>query len=422
VHPAAHAATSVEMAKTMAKVAKMMEDGVASFIKEATEARVNREAKDFAGKGEHTAAEMAHVEEKALAMSKQMLENLQLITQVAAKLEKVIDAEKGAATPVVSKGTEDGKLVHMQDDLAGKDETIKELEGEKRSLIESVESMLHNKKEQEAKEQLSECKATVDKSEKEYKSSNDDAATKIQQLSDDNSALASSLKQCNHQDAPVLSQPTDTLAMTSVTCEKNLADATDKFKAADATKSQLMATVTGMMRDQEALKAQVKGTVSKHCDCEAPATKSAAVEIDIEHMGQTVDIDQYIATSKGTEAAEAAAGIHPEGQKPAAAKEAAKPVAKKTEEEEEKPKPIILKKEVVQAADKVLSGKGVFGKYLEGDEKPAVVAKAPEPKSENPGIEAALNSLAETDDKDDGDDLAHQLLMQAAKTIAAANL
>merc|ERR1719171_3002395 len=86
-----------------------------------------------------------------------------------------------------------GKAERLQREIEGLRETNHDLEDEKRSLIDSVQQMLHGSK----KEELKACHSKVDETLQSLKEAKDHGEKVEKQLRDDNDALTASLQKCH---------------------------------------------------------------------------------------------------------------------------------------------------------------------------------------------------------------------------------
>merc|ERR1719213_1009963 len=90
-----------------------------------------------------------------------MLSNLHGLSEAAQKLAKTVQTQQvSASTAKAERVTEDsweGRAARLEKQVGGLRETNHELEEEKRSLISSVQSMLHDNKRAELHDELKSC-------------------------------------------------------------------------------------------------------------------------------------------------------------------------------------------------------------------------------------------------------------------------
>lgn len=443
------APSSSEMAATLAHASDLMTRGISAYLLEAKSARTDREARDLIHSS-HESAAVKEVEEKAMHMASQMLANLRALAQAAKKLEGSVAKEKKEApkaqAQVPTAGAVEGTEARLETQVAGLRETNHELEEEKRSLISSVQQMLHGNKANELHEELKTCHAqlsTQDFAAQDAKAAHDKA---LEELRSENSALAEAVQNCQKSQG-VVSPPMNavaTEASSAASCANKLRELQEEYANDAANEKQVTETVNLLTRENEALKEKVAAAGHP-----APCVSEAAAPepTDVAHMAETTKIDMYISQSEGDFAAtpgmtakvqvaeKIAAKVAAEEaarRARAAPKPAPKPAANTTVEA----KPIRLSTDTVQGANSAVAGEGAIGQYLRGGgEKPAKPAAAEfnstGAASGNPGIEQALETIAkepaaaakeEEAEADDGDDLARRLLLQAEHNLKLASI
>jgi len=146
------------MATTLSKASGLMTSGVRAYIRETENARSERQAHALIDSSETSSPHeraLEDVENKAIEMAKQMLANLERLAKAAKKIELTVKSEqeardRDAKNHQESSGILSGKAERLQKEIDGLRETNHDLEDEKRSLIDSVQQMLHGSKKRRA--------------------------------------------------------------------------------------------------------------------------------------------------------------------------------------------------------------------------------------------------------------------------------
>lgn len=463
---AADSSSPVEsMAATLSKASGLMTSGVRAYIRETDNARSERQAHaliDASMTNSPHERALEDVEDKALAMARQMLANLERLAKAAKKIELTVKADqeardRDAKNHKESSGILSGKSDRLQSEIDGLRETNHDLEEEKRSLIDSVQQMLHGNNK---KEELKDCHSKVDEELQTLKEAKEHSAEVEQQLRNDNDALTASLQKCQKEktDAAasaalsVGSQPTAVLG--EVECKDTLRALELKQADDEDKRQQVEKTVTVLMRANEQLKEQIakKGATSTVFSTPAPRPRA-----DVSHMAETTKMDMYIAQSEGelsaiaefnptaAQAAKvpAAVAVKPAGKeaKAKAAPAAAKPAAPSAKAPKEVALPRLkLSARAQKEAHSAVKGEGVIGRYLSGQTQEQIAdasdtADVQAVHNTTASLDAALQQLqvaeatekaheppsaAEKEKDDDGDDLARRLLLQAEHNLKLA--
>jgi hypothetical protein len=445
------------MAATLSKASGLMTSGVRAYIKETQNGRSERQAHALIDasltNSPHERA-LEDVEDKAMQMAKQMLANLERLAKAAKKIEETVKAEaskveetrdRDSKNHQESSGILSGKSERLEHEIEGLRETNHDLEDEKRSLIDSVQQMLHGSK----KEELKECHGKVDETLKSLKEAKEHSEQVEKQLRDDNDALTAALQKCHEEktaataNAALSVQPSAVLS--EVECKDKLRTLELKQADDEDKRQRVEKTVTMMMRTNEQLKEQIakKGA--------APASSSPAPQkprMDIGHMAETTKMDMYISQSEGELAAisefnpkvaqtakvSASAANAPATEAPAKeapAKE--KPAVPAPKHAEVAASHLKLSAKAQKEAQHAIKGEGVIGRYLRGEtQKQSDDADVAAVHNTTASLDAALQQLqvAESTDvkaqpsapekDDDGDDLARRLLLQAEHNLKLA--
>jgi len=443
------------MAATLSKASSLMTSGVRAYIKETENARSERQAHALidasATSSPHERA-IEDVEDKAMQMAKQMLANLERLAKAAKKIEETVKAdhearERDAKNHQESSGIMSGKTDRLQNEIEGLRQTNHDLEDEKRSLIDSVQQMLHGSK----KEELKECHGKVDETLQSLKEARDHSATVEKQLRDDNDALTAALQKCHDEktaatvNQALSAQPTAVLS--EVECKDTLRTLQLKQQDDEDKRQQVEKTVTMLMRTNE----QLKEEIAKKGKETVASTPAPRPQMDVGRMAETTKMDMYIAQSEGelsaiaefnpkvsnTAKASAVAakpaekGAKAKAAAPAAPAPAAAPAPKHAEVAAHRLKLSVKAQKEAQSA---VTGQGVIGRYLRGetqgqsDEADAAVAHNTTASldaalqqlqvAESADVKAPVAAVAEKDD--DGDDLARRLLLQAEHNLKLA--
>jgi hypothetical protein len=441
------------MAATLSKASGLMTSGVRAYIRETENARSERQAHALIDASEtnspHERA-LEEVEDKAIQMAKQMLLNLERLSKAAKKIEETVKTEAGDAKEARdrdaqnhhdSSGILSGKAERLQKEVDGLRETNHDLEDEKRSLIDSVQQMLHGSK----KEELKDCHSKVDEELKELKEAKEHSDQVEKQLREDNDALTAALQKCHQEataataSAALAEQPTAVLG--EVQCKDKLRALELKQEEDEEKKQQVEKTVTMLMRTNENLKEQI----SKKSKETSASTPAPPPQIDIGRMAETTKMDMYISQSEGELSAIAefnpklaqTAKVQAVAVKPAAkaAPAAAKPAAKPASKPEEVPaRHLKLSVKAQKEAHSAVKGEGVIGRYLRGEtQKQSDDVDVAAVHNTTASLDAALQQLqvaesvdakaaapAAPEKDDDGDDLARRLLLQAEHNLKLA--
>jgi len=458
---AAAAPSPAEMATTLAHVSDLMTRGVAAYLNEAKSARSDREARALIrGDSHHHAepVELRDVEEKAMAMAAQMLSNLHGLSEAAQKLATAVQTQQVSAATAkaqhvltaakeerVTEDSWEGRAARLEKQVGGLRETNHELEEEKRSLIASVQSMLHDNKRAELHDELKSCHDQLAEQATTMKAMKVKSDEVEGTLRHDNEALMSTLESCQKSQAP---GATPTLSVAEATkkdvvCETKLRELEQMYDANQEEQHQMASTVNLLTRENEDLKGKVSKTNAANCPACPSCVDLASATVDVAHMAETTKIDSYISQSEGElaelphEAKRLVEATKPKAQKavpaaPAANATHAKPAAPTAPPEP----PIHISSSSIKLASSAMAGEGTIGKYLRGDAKPAPAATpAATPSTSgaatgNPSIEQALETIAkepaaqvkEEEAMDDGDDLARKLLLQAEHNLKLASM
>jgi len=458
---AAAAPSPAEMATTLAHVSDLMTRGVAAYLNEAKSARSDREARALIrGDSHHHAepVELRDVEEKAMAMAAQMLSNLHGLSEAAQKLATAVQTQQVSAATAkaqhvlaaakeerVTEDSWEGRAARLEKQVGGLRETNHELEEEKRSLISSVQSMLHDNKRAELHDELKSCHDQLAEQATTMKAMKVKSDEVEGTLRHDNEALMSTLESCQKSQAP---GATPTLSVAEATkkdvvCETKLRELEQMYDANQEEQHQMASTVNLLTRENEDLKGKVSKTNAANCPACPSCVDLASATVDVAHMAETTKIDSYISQSEGElaelphEAKRLVEATKPKAQKavpaaPAANATHAKPAAPTAPPEP----PIHISSSSIKLASSAMAGEGTIGKYLRGDAKPAPAATpAATPSTSgaatgNPSIEQALETIAkepaaqvkEEEAMDDGDDLARKLLLQAEHNLKLASM
>jgi len=458
---AAAAPSPAEMATTLAHVSDLMTRGVAAYLNEAKSARSDREARALIrGDSHHHAepVELRDVEEKAMAMAAQMLSNLHGLSEAAQKLATAVQTQQVSAATAkaqhvltaakeerVTEDSWEGRAARLEKQVGGLRETNHELEEEKRSLIGSVQSMLHDNKRAELHDELKTCHDQLAEQATTMKAMKVKSDEVEGTLRHDNEALMSTLESCQKSQAP---GATPTLSVAEATkkdvvCETKLRELEQMYDANQEEQHQMASTVNLLTRENEDLKGKVSKTNAANCPACPSCVDLASATVDVAHMAETTKIDSYISQSEGElaelphEAKRLVEATKPKAQKavpaaPAANATHAKPAAPTAPPEP----PIHISSSSIKLASSAMAGEGTIGKYLRGDAKPAPAATpAATPSTSgaatgNPSIEQALETIAkepaaqvkEEEAMDDGDDLARKLLLQAEHNLKLASM
>jgi len=448
------------MAATLSKASGLMTSGVRAFIKETKNGRSERQAHALIDSSEtitpHERA-LEDVEDKAIDMAEAMLLNLERLAKAAKKIEETVKAEheardRDAKNHQESSGILSGKTERLQKEVDGLRETNHDLEDEKRSLIDSVQQMLHGSTK---KEELKECHSKVDETLRSLKEAKENGAQLEKQLRDDNDALTASLQKCHEEKTAVtanaaLSVQPGAVVLGEVQCKDKLRTLELKQADDEDKREQVEKTVTMLMRTNEKLKEEIakKGGSSTVASTPAPRPR-----MDIGHMAETTKMDMYIAQSEGelsaiaqfnpkvaqttttkVAAAEKPAAAEPKVAAPAPAAAAAPaapaaPAAKQVQAHHLK-----LSVKAQKEAHSAVAGEGVIGRYLRGETQKQVddddvqhvrnttasldAALQQLQVAESVDVKAPAAAVAEKDD--DGDDLARRLLLQAEHNLKLA--
>merc|ERR1719313_1858101 len=236
-------------------------------------------------------------------MAKQMLANLERLAKAAKKIEDTVKAEatavqeardRDAKNHQESSGILSGKAERLQTEIDGLRETNHDLEDEKRSLIDSVQQMLHGSK----KEELKAYHGQVDETLQSLKEAKEHSAQVEKQLRDDNDALTATLQKCQKEKTETIASAALSVQPTAVLSEVQCKDKlrTLELKQADDEdkRQQVEKTVTMLMRTNEQLKEQIAKKVAATVSS-APAPRS---RMDVGHMAETTKMDMYIAQSE----------------------------------------------------------------------------------------------------------------------------
>jgi len=246
------------MAKVLAQAAELMTSGVGAFIKETTNSRSERKAHALVDGSEHTDPALDDMEKKALDMAGQVFANLERVSKAAKKLEKAALKEEKSHNAQshnrqASAAVWEGRTDKMKEEIDGLRETNHELEDEKRSLISSVQQMLHGSKEAELKD----CHNKVGETLESVKTAKAEGEKVADQLRKDNDALTETLQKCQSAEAQAAAAVTSsepTTMMDNVKCETKLSNAYQKLTSQTEEQNHLSATVTLLMRENEKLK------------------------------------------------------------------------------------------------------------------------------------------------------------------------
>jgi hypothetical protein len=441
------------MAATLSKASGLMTSGVKAYIRETENGRSERQAHALIDSSEtvtpHERA-LEDVEDKALEMAKAMLLNLERLAKAAEKIEKTVKAEheakdRDAKNHQESSGILSGKAERLQKEVDGLRETNHDLEDEKRSLIDSVQQMLHGSK----KEELKACHSKVDETLQSLKEAKDHGAQIEKQLRDDNDALTSSLQKCHEEKTATeanaaLSVQPGAVVLGEVECKDKLRTLELKQADDEDKREQVEKTVTLLMRSNEQLKEQV----AKKGAAPVASTPAPRPRLDVAHMAETTKMDMYISQSEGELAAisqfnpkvaqttkVAAAAAAPAAPAPAP-KKAAAPAAPAPAPAKEVPvHHLRLSVKAQKEAQSAVTGEGIIGKYLRGetqkqiDDDDAAAAhnttasldRALQQLQVADSVEAKAQPAALVEEKDDdGDDLARKLLLQAEHNLKLA--
>merc|ERR1719247_1108773 len=224
-----------------------------------------------------------------MLMAKQMLANLERLAKAAHKIEETVKKENAAALEARdrdaknhhdSSGIMAGKTERLQSEIDGLRETNHDLEDEKRSLIDSVQQMLHGSK----KEELKACHGQVDETLQSLKEAKEHSAQVEKQLRDNN-ALTATLQKCQKEKTDTIAsaalavQPTAVLS--EVQCKDKLRTLELKQADDEDKRQQVDKTVTMLMRSNEQLKEQIAKKGTKETVVSTPAPQP---RIDVGHM------------------------------------------------------------------------------------------------------------------------------------------
>jgi len=439
------------MAATLSKASSLMTSGVRAYIKETQNARSERQAHALIDSSETNSPHehaLEDVEDKAIEMAHQMLVNLERLAKAAKKMEEAVKAEKAAAVEARdrdaknqhdSSGILSGKSERLQREIDGLRETNHDLEDEKRSLIDSVQQMLHGSK----KEELKECHGKVDETLQSLKEAKENGEKVEKQLRDDNDALTAALQKCHEEKTATMAsaalavQPTAVLS--EVQCKDKLRTLELKQADDEDKRQQVEKTVTLLMRSNEQLKEQI-AKKGKETVANTPAPQP---RMDIGHMAETTKMDMYISQSEGELAA--IAEFNPKlaqtakvpaaaAPAPTKAKAAAPPPAPKEASKHTEVAPHLkLSAKAQKEAHSAVKGEGVIGRYLRGEtQKQSDDADVAAVHNTTASLDAALQQLqvaasekevsppAAPEKDDDGDDLARRLLLQAEHNLKLA--
>jgi hypothetical protein len=450
----------MSMATVLSQASELMTSGVGAFIKETKNSRSERKAHALVDGAQSSDPALDDMEKKALEMASQVFTNLERLSKAAKKLETVASKEDHSHAAQshnrqASAAVWEGRTEKMKEEIDGLRETNHELEDEKRSLISSVQQMLHGSKEAELKD----CHTKVGEGLESVKAAKAEGEKVADQLRKDNDALTETLQKCQSAEAQAAAAVTSSESsnqastmMDNVKCETKLQDAYQKMSSSTDEQNHLSATVTLLMRENEKLKADLEAAKKGQSASPSPAPAQGWIKAqDVAHMGDTTRMDMYIAQSEGeltavakVKALEGAAA--PPAPKKAEAKRVAavptksqpskKAVEKKVaEKKQEKPVRIIkLNAKAMKAATSAVNGNGAIGRYLMGDATPrAPPAAAPAAHNSTKSLDDALAQLETadasdmkdadtkvTEEADDGDDLARRLLLQAEHNLKLA--
>jgi len=460
---AAAAPSPAEMATTLAHVSDLMTRGVAAYLNEAKSARSDREARALIrGDSHHHAepVELRDVEEKAMAMAAQMLSNLHGLSEAAQKLATAVQTQQVSAATAkaqhvltaakeerVTEDSWEGRAARLEKQVGGLRETNHELEEEKRSLIGSVQSMLHDNKRAELHDELKTCHDQLAEQATTMKAMKVKSDEVEGTLRHDNEALMSTIESCQKSQAPGATPSLSVAEATKkdVVCETKLRELEQMYDANQEEQHQMASTVNLLTRENEDLKAKVSKSNSANCPPCPSCVDLATATVDVAHMAETTKIDSYISQSEGElaalprEAQRLVDATRDPKAKPAPAKAASGANATKAKPAPTAPPepPIHISSASVKLASSAMAGEGTIGKYLRGDPK-AAPAPAPVPAASsttgaatgNPSIEQALETIAkepaaqvkEEETMDDGDDLARKLLLQAEHNLKLASM
>merc|ERR1719213_1129903 len=343
-----------------------------------------------------------------------MLSNLHGLSEAAQKLAKTVQTQQvSASTAKAERVTEDsweGRAARLEKQVGGLRETNHELEEEKRSLISSVQSMLHDNKRAELHDELKSCHDQLAEQATTMKAMKVKSDEVEGTLRHDNEALMSTLESCQKSQAP---GATPTLSVAEATkkdvvCETKLRELEQMYDANQEEQHQMASTVNLLTRENEDLKGKVSKTNSANCPPCPSCVDLATATVDVAHMAETTKIDSYISQSEGElaalprEAQRLVDATRDPKAKPAPAKAASGANATKAKPAPTAPPepPIHISSASVKLASSAMAGEGTIGKYLRGDAKPAPAATpAATPSTSgaatgNPSIEQALETIA----------------------------
>lgn len=362
---------AIEIADTMSSALAKMVGGVEHFLQEADDAAAERSAHAFINqhKAEVTAQDVEAAEAKGKTLASQVLRNLKALEAAADALKRAA-RETPAPVPVVHHGDDqtDGYVAALENKVAGQKQAIADLEGEKKSLVASVASLMH-RDDNDLKAQLADSKKKVVELEDENKANTanieNKASEKEAQLQSDNHELAERLEQCLADHKSTGKQTVEETVVTSeVQCKSKLVEAEKKLADAVVEHDSMVQTVNQMVQSTDTLKAELHA--KENCTVPAVEKLEAApvAKVDVAHMAETVKIDQYIATNGNP--------THAKDDVPI--------------------KPVRFQASSVKAASDALAGKGDIGKYLRGAKE--------ENHESTQGANAALAAAADVDTND----------------------
>merc|ERR1719473_2278714 len=276
-----------------------------------------------------------------MAMAAQMLSNLHGLSEAAQKLAKTVQtqqvsaatskAEHVLAAAKEERVTEDsweGRAARLEKQVGGLRETNHELEEEKRSLISSVQSMLHDNKRAELHDELKTCHDQLAEQATTMKAKSDEVEGTLRH---DNEALMSTIESCQKSQAPGATPSLSVAEATKkdVVCETKLRELEQMYDANQEEQHQMASTVNLLTRENEDLKGKVSKTNTANCPACPSCVDLASASVDVAHMAETTKIDSYISQSEGElaelprEAKRLVEATRPKAQAPAAAPAAA---------------------------------------------------------------------------------------------------
>ena len=189
-----------------------------------------------------------------------------MVERVAVAMAVVVREEEATAAPQKAVPCDDsnelaGKSARLETQVAGLRETNHELEEEKRSLISSVQQMLHGNKANELHEELEKCHADLLAKADGVKDAKAAGEKALEQLRSENSALAEAVETCQKsQMAVAASTTTQAVASetaTAVVCEKKLREVQAQWAADRTDATRVTDTVNMLTRENEDLKQKV---------------------------------------------------------------------------------------------------------------------------------------------------------------------